>query len=530
MQGGSTGIGYGLKYQARCISDVKADTDHTSFLTGTLSLKEENEVHLVRLSSGGTELICEGLFSHPNEIWDLASCPFDQRIFSTVFSSVCWQKPELLSATSGETYGAVVWQIPELYGQLSSPQLESIASLDAHTCKIRCVLWWPTGRHDKLVSIDEQNLFLWSLDTSKKTAQMATNEADPNYDPFKDPKRKAKSSDPGWKYGFWPDLNNKNVVQCNLCHKNVCLGVRRLKQHLLGGFSDVAMCSKTTPEIQKEMREYIEKNAKKPVTLDEDDVDNDDNLEIPPHEASTAGSNIVVGSETSKRKKLSFIVPASKQSKSIGSMLRKTPEEVVEERHSKGPSQTTIENCTKSEEEKERVKMHIANFFYECGIPLNAANSRSYEIMVESIGQFGPGLKPPSYHELRVPLLEKAKKETDKIKERHEKAWRQYGCTLMSDRWSDKRGRHLINFLANSPEGTFFLKSLDVSSEIQDAVMLANLFEQQIDEIGRDFVVQVVTDNGANFKAAGGILCRRIPTLYWTPCAAHCLDLMLAMF
>lgn len=31
-------------HQARCISDVKADTDHTSFLTGTLSLKEENEV------------------------------------------------------------------------------------------------------------------------------------------------------------------------------------------------------------------------------------------------------------------------------------------------------------------------------------------------------------------------------------------------------------------------------------------------------------------------------------------------------
>lgn len=44
-------------------------------------------MHLIRLSSGGTELICEGLFSHPNEIWDLASCPFDQRIFSTVFST-----------------------------------------------------------------------------------------------------------------------------------------------------------------------------------------------------------------------------------------------------------------------------------------------------------------------------------------------------------------------------------------------------------------------------------------------------------
>ena len=33
-------------------------------------------------------------------------------------------------------------------------------------------LWWPSGRYDKLISIDEQNLFLWSLDSSRKTAQV----------------------------------------------------------------------------------------------------------------------------------------------------------------------------------------------------------------------------------------------------------------------------------------------------------------------------------------------------------------------
>uniref|UniRef100_A0A1J3HFF8 WD repeat-containing protein DWA2 n=1 Tax=Noccaea caerulescens TaxID=107243 RepID=A0A1J3HFF8_NOCCA len=164
MQGGSSGIGYGLKYQARCISDVKADTDYTSFLTGTLSLKEENEVHLLRLSSGGSELVCEGLFSHPDEIWDLASCPFDQRIFSTVFST-------------GESFGAAIWQIPELYGQLSSPQLELIASLDAHVGKINCVLWWPSGRCDKLISMDEQNIFLWNLDCSKKSAEVISKDS-----------------------------------------------------------------------------------------------------------------------------------------------------------------------------------------------------------------------------------------------------------------------------------------------------------------------------------------------------------------
>ncbi|CAN0871741.1 WD repeat-containing protein DWA2 [Linum grandiflorum] len=164
MQGGSSGVGYGLKYQARCISDVKADTDHTSFLAGTLSLREENEVHLIRLSADGTELICDGLFSHPNEIWDLRSCPFDQRIFSTVYST-------------GESYGAAVWQIPELYGQQNSPQLEKVAFLDAHVRKIKCVLWWPSGRSDKVVSIDEENLFLWSLDSSRKTAQVQSKES-----------------------------------------------------------------------------------------------------------------------------------------------------------------------------------------------------------------------------------------------------------------------------------------------------------------------------------------------------------------
>ncbi|XVF63554.1 hypothetical protein PTKIN_Ptkin09bG0096000 [Pterospermum kingtungense] len=173
MQGGSSGICYGLKYQARCISDVKADTDHTSFITGTLSLREENEVHLIRLSSDGTELVCEGLFSHPNEIWDLASCPFDQRIFSTVSSN-------------GESYGAAIWQIPELYGQLNSPQLERIASLDAHVVYFGLliiyivnhnVLWWPSERHDKLISIDGENLFLWSLYSSKKAAQVQSKES-----------------------------------------------------------------------------------------------------------------------------------------------------------------------------------------------------------------------------------------------------------------------------------------------------------------------------------------------------------------
>jgi hypothetical protein len=85
----------------------------------------------------------------------------------------------------------------------------------------------------------------------------------------------------------------------------------------------------------------------------------------------------------------------------------------------------------------------------------------------------------------------------------------------------------LINFLVNSPVGTYFLESVDASAEAHDASMLADLLEKRILNIGKEKVVQVVTDNGANYKVVGRILMQRFPTLFWTPCAAHCLDLML---
>lgn len=97
----------------------------------------------------------------------------------------------------------------------------------------------------------------------------------------------------------------------------------------------------------------------------------------------------------------------------------------------------------------------------------------------------------------------------------------------MSDAWSDRKRRHLINFLVNSPEGTFFLGSVNGSSEIHDAPYLAELLGQKVEEIGVENVVQICTDNGSNYKAAGRMLMEKYPKLYWTPCAAHCLDLLL---
>ena len=40
-------------------------------------------------------------------------------------------------------------------------------------------------------------------------------------------------------------------------------------------------------------------------------------------------------------------------------------------------------------------------------------------------------------------------------------------------------------------------------------------------------VVQVITDNASNYVLVGKLLEEKHNTIFWTPCAAHCIDLML---
>ncbi|SPT19444.1 unnamed protein product [Triticum aestivum] len=362
----------------------------------------------------------------------------------------------------------------------------------------------------------------------------AADGGEPPYDPMKDPTRKPqRSNDPGWNYGYWSEPPNQDLVVCALFGKITSGGIKRHKKHLAGVGGDAIGCPKATTQLRREMRAYLEQNRRiKGV------VDVDDDQEVV--EVSSVGANIASkrpsSGTTAKQNKKAFIInmqgkkksvtAAANSSKPIVAMLRRTPEDLADERDS-GCSQSTMESSTKTQEERHYVSMQWALFFYECGIPFNAASSRQFEVAIEATCQYGSGYKPPSAHELREPLLNDCVKETGLSRRQHEAAWKKYGCTLMSDGWSDKRGRHLINFLVNSPEGTFFLESVDASSVCHDGDMIANLLEKRILVVGKENVVQVITDNGANYKKAGHLLMERMPTLYWSPCACHCLDLML---
>ncbi|RWR92244.1 hypothetical protein CKAN_02145300 [Cinnamomum micranthum f. kanehirae] len=109
----------------------------------------------------------------------------------------------------------------------------------------------------------------------------------------------------------------------------------------------------------------------------------------------------------------------------------------------------------------------------------------------------------------------------------HRDDWVKYGCSIMMDGWTDKKGRTLLNFLVNCPKGTMFVESIDASSYSKDAEKMFQLIEKFVERIGEANVVQIVTDSAAANVLAGKFLEAKFAHLYWTPCAAHCLDLML---
>ncbi|XP_059070975.1 uncharacterized protein LOC131031585 [Cryptomeria japonica] len=92
-----------------------------------------------------------------------------------------------------------------------------------------------------------------------------------------------------------------------------------------------------------------------------------------------------------------------------------------------------------------------------------------------------------------VGMLKDAVEDVQDVVKQHRLQWARTGCSIMSDGWTDRRNRTLINFLVSWPQN----------------------------------VVQFFTDNAAACVAAGRLLIDKYPSMFFIPCAAHCLDLNL---
>ncbi|KAL0399918.1 UNVERIFIED_CONTAM: hypothetical protein Sradi_2335100 [Sesamum radiatum] len=101
---------------------------------------------------------------------------------------------------------------------------------------------------------------------------------------------------------------------------------------------------------------------------------------------------------------------------------------------------------------------------YDVDLPFNDVYYDSFMPTIEAIGQYDPGMKPPSYYEVRVKYLKKELEHTNNILKVWEDDQAKYGCLLIADGWTDRKHRSLINFLVNSPKEIKFIGYVDASS------------------------------------------------------------------
>ncbi|XP_062206144.1 uncharacterized protein LOC133908024 [Phragmites australis] len=149
----------------------------------------------------------------------------------------------------------------------------------------------------------------------------------------------------------------------------------------------------------------------------------------------------------------------------------------------------------------------IARMFYTSGLPFNLARNPNYLAAFTFLANNDlGGYVPPGYNKLRTTLLQLEKDNVERLLEPIKSTWPTKGVTIASDGWSDAQRRPLINFIAIAGSGPMFLRAINTSGDVKNKEYIAEKLIAVIEEVGAKNVVQVITDNASNCKAAGLIV------------------------
>ncbi|MCO5587862.1 hypothetical protein L7F22_041814 [Adiantum nelumboides] len=194
----------------------------------------------------------------------------------------------------------------------------------------------------------------------------------------------------------------------------------------------------------------------------------------------------------------------------------------------------------------------LCRFFYAEDIPAEwKVRSPFFLEMVKAIGQVGPSYVPPTYNALRTTELnDKVKCIGHEIMGVREK-WKKHGCTIVCDGWSDTRPSITISM--DGMIAAFYSVWFSICKTLHDEEKIGRVLPADLErglteedvkivkvgmsqyiqslaqhaKVGKENVVQVITDNASNCASMGRKLEAEFPFIVWTPCASHCIDLLL---
>ena len=184
-------------------------------------------------------------------------------------------------------------------------------------------------------------------------------------------------------------------------------------------------------------------------------------------------------------------------------------------------------------EDVKKVGKTISKFFLFNVIPFNAIpfnavdSGPSYQSMIDTMIEAGSGIKGPTGYQIGNTYLEEKVQELEVYTTTLKAKWLIYGCTIMCDGWSSRTTKPIMNFMIYCDRSMIYHSSVDTTNIPKTTDYIFSLMDKVVEEDGEENVVQVVIDNEASFKATGMLLMEKRKHFFWSPCAAHCINLML---
>lgn len=183
-----------------------------------------------------------------------------------------------------------------------------------------------------------------------------------------------------------------------------------------------------------------------------------------------------------------------------------------------------------SRDRENAVHMAVGRFLFGIGADFDAVSSANLQPMIDAIASGGYGVSAPTHDDLRGWVLKSCVEETMNEVEECKAMWKRTGCSILVEELTSDKGLRVLNFLVYCPEKIVFLKSVDASEILSCGDKLFEVLREVVEEVGSTHVVQVITKSEDHYAAAGKKLMGEYGSLYWVPCAAHCLDNMLEEF
>ncbi|XP_051143923.1 uncharacterized protein LOC127260255 [Andrographis paniculata] len=375
----------------------------------------------------------------------------------------------------------------------------------------------------------------------------------------------APHRDIGWDHAT-PISNDRKQAKCNYCGKIVHGGITRMKQHIAHVTGQVEACTRAPKEIRELLKKHLIQgksmraaHKKKLEALqnfirleDDSDEEEDEVFEINEDEIDAlerkhlkramAESRNMEFMEQQRRHSVSGDLPSlnfkaggsSSNTKGSKRNFFESSMKKTEGLHQKKLDPYMFQSKNKSlknmfsKDNAKKVGRAISKFFHFNAIPFHAADSGPYyQTMIDTIASVGPGVKGPTGKQIGGEYLNEEMQEVVQYVDSLKQKWKTYGCTIMCDGWSTRTKHPIINFMVYCDRDMIYHSSVDCTNKAKTADFVYTLMDKVVESVGVDNIVQIVTDSEASMKAAGKKLMRKRKHIFWSPCAAHCIDLML---